>query len=201
MGSTVHFWFEFASTYSYLSAMRIGRMAAQRGLTVAWRPFLLGPVFAEQGWDTSPFNIYPAKGRYMWRDMERLCAQRGLSLVRPEPFPQNGLKAARLTLAIDDPAQRAGFVRAVYDAEFGQGRDISAYEVLSECLTAAGLAPAYLARARDPDIKAALFEQSRQASALGLFGAPSFLVGEELFWGDDRLEDALDWAAAAHPLI
>jgi 2-hydroxychromene-2-carboxylate isomerase len=195
MGSTVQFWFEFASTYSYLSAMRVDQLAARRGLTVDWRPFLLGPVFAEQGWKTSPFNIYPAKGRYMWRDMERLCTQRGLPLVRPDPFPQNGLKAARLTLAIDDPAQRAGFVCAVYEAEFGQGRDISADEVLTECLTAAGLTPSFLDHAQDPDIKAALFEQSRQAKALGLFGAPSFLVGEELFWGDDRLEDALAWAA------
>ena len=175
--------------------MRIDQLATQRGLTVEWRPFLLGPVFAEQGWNTSPFNIYPAKGRYMWRDMERLCAQRGLPLVRPDPFPQNGLKAARLTLAIDDAAQRAGFVRAVYEAEFGRGRDISADDVLAECLTAAGLTPSFLDRAQDSEIKAALFEQSQQAKALGLFGAPSFLVGEELFWGDDRLEDALAWAS------
>ncbi len=69
----VDFWYEFASTYSYPAAMRIEALAATRGATVAWRPFLLGPLFAEQGWRDSPFNIYPAKGRYMWRDLQRIC--------------------------------------------------------------------------------------------------------------------------------
>jgi 2-hydroxychromene-2-carboxylate isomerase len=91
----VDFWYEFASTYSYPAAMRIGTLAAERGVTVAWRPFLLGPLFAEQGWRDSPFNIYPAKGRYMWRDMERICGALGLPLRRPDPFPQNSLLAAR----------------------------------------------------------------------------------------------------------
>ena len=69
---SVEFWFEFASTYSYPAAMRIEAVAARDDVTVVWRPFLLGPVFAAQGWKDSPFNIYPAKGRYMWRDLERV---------------------------------------------------------------------------------------------------------------------------------
>ncbi|MEM9127969.1 MAG: DsbA family protein, partial [Pseudomonadota bacterium] len=98
MAATVQFWFEYASTYSFLSAMRIAETAAQRNVDVEWCPFLLGPIFAEQGWTTSPFNIYPAKGRYMWRDMQRICAARNLPLQKPDPFPQNSLIVARLAL-------------------------------------------------------------------------------------------------------
>ena len=94
----LEFWYEFASTYSYLSAMRIEEMAREAGVEVQWRPFLLGPIFVAQGWTTSPFSIYAAKGRNMWRDMERLTAARGLGFRKPDPFPQNGLHAARLAL-------------------------------------------------------------------------------------------------------
>ena len=78
--------------------MRIGPLAAAAGVTVRYRPFLLGPIFKAQGWDTSPFNVYEAKGRHMWRDLERLCADLALPFRRPEPFPQNSLLPARVAL-------------------------------------------------------------------------------------------------------
>ncbi|MEM1003849.1 MAG: 2-hydroxychromene-2-carboxylate isomerase [Pseudomonadota bacterium] len=195
MAATVQFWFEYASTYSYLSAMRIAETAAQRNVDVEWCPFLLGPIFAEQGWTTSPFNIYPAKGRYMWRDMQRICAARNLPLQKPDPFPQNSLIVARLALAIPQHAQRADFTRAVYTAEFGYGRDISDTQVLAACLETAGISADILNRTTDPDIKQALFDQTARASDHGIFGAPSFVSGDELFWGDDRLDDAIHHAA------
>src|SRR5262245_44856770 len=71
-------WFELASTYSYLAVSRAPEAARAAGVTLVWRPFLLGPIFQKQGWNDSPFNVYPAKGRYMWRDMERLAARYGL---------------------------------------------------------------------------------------------------------------------------
>jgi 2-hydroxychromene-2-carboxylate isomerase len=108
------FWYEFASSYSYPAAMRVEALAAAHGIELAWRPFLLGPLFAAQGWRDSPFNIYPAKGRYMWRDMQRVCDRLGLPLIRPDPFPQNSLLAAR-----------AAFSRGVYLAQFGEGRPIA----------------------------------------------------------------------------
>ena len=92
-GPVLDFWFDFASTYSYLAASRIGPLAAEAGVEVRFRPFLLGPIFKAQGWDTSPFNLYPAKGRNMWRDLERVCEDTGLPFRRPEPFPQNSLLA------------------------------------------------------------------------------------------------------------
>ena len=94
----VDFWFDFASSYSYPAAMRADALAAKSGVAIRYRPFLLGPIFKAQGWDTSPFNIYEAKGRYMWRDLERLCADLGIPFQRPSPFPQNSLLAARVAL-------------------------------------------------------------------------------------------------------
>ncbi len=195
MAGTLYFWFDFASTYSYLSAMRVEQEAARHGVRVSWQPFLLGPIFAEQGWDNSPFNIYPAKGRYMWRDMERLCARRGLPLVRPSRFPQNSLKAARLALALPDTGPRAAFSQAVFAAEFAEGHDISDDKTLQDALTQAGAPPDLLDQLADPAIKAALFDQVARAKATGIFGAPSFVVGSELYWGDDRLDMALAEAA------
>jgi DSBA-like thioredoxin domain len=92
------FWYEFASTYSYLSAMRIEAAAAAADVEVVWQPFLLGPIFQAQGWTTSPFNIYPAKGHYMVRDVGRMAAARGLKFHMPDPFPANALKAVRLAI-------------------------------------------------------------------------------------------------------
>ncbi|HXZ21594.1 MAG TPA: DsbA family protein [Pseudolabrys sp.] len=92
------FWFEFASTYSYPATMRIAPLAKASGIALRWRPFVLGPIFKAQGWSTSPFNIYPDKGRYMWRDLERICKTLDLPFVRPDPFPQNALLAARVAL-------------------------------------------------------------------------------------------------------
>src|ERR1700688_4325620 len=119
MAATPAFWDDFARTFSYPAAARIEACAAEAGVALAWRPFLLGPIFAQQGWLDSPFNIYPAKGRYMWRDLQRICQAQGLPLKRPEPFPQNSLLAARVALALDGKA-RAEFSRQVYAAEFGE---------------------------------------------------------------------------------
>jgi 2-hydroxychromene-2-carboxylate isomerase len=194
--ATLDFWYEFASTYSYLSVMRIEQEAERAGVALTWRPFLLGPIFKAQGWDTSPFNIYPAKGRYMARDVARLCAARGLPFRMPEPFPQNGLCAARLALIGAAEGWAADFTRAVFAAEFAEGAQIAERDVLARCLVAAGQnAEKQLIRIEDQGIKNLLKAQTTQAEALGIFGAPTFVTEDgELFWGDDRLEQALEWA-------
>ena len=102
--ASAEFWYEFASTYSYPAALRVAALAEARGVSLVWRPFLLGPIFFAQGWRDSPFNIYPAKGRYMWRDLERTCAAMGVPLKRPDPFPQPSLLAARVALALEGDA-------------------------------------------------------------------------------------------------
>lgn len=197
---TMQFWFDFASTYSYVSAMRIETLAARSGVAVEWRPFLLGPIFARQGLDTSPFNVNEAKGRNMWRDMERLCRAQGLAFTRPHPFPQFSLVAARIALAARDEPWQPAFCRGVFEAEFARGEDISVVDVLGGVLAGLGLdRRAWLRTAQDQDIKDALKAQTQEAMDLGIFGAPTFLVGDELFWGNDRLEQALEWAATKPP--
>jgi len=191
---SITFWYDFASTYSYLSAMRISDLASARGVAVSWRPFLLGPIFVAQGWNSSPFNIYPAKGRYMVRDIERLAAARGLAFRMPDPFPQNSLLAARVGTVGIAEGWVAQFTRAVYAAEFADGRQISSPAVLGALLSEIGQdAPRILEAAQSPETKDALRKTTEEAGRLGIFGAPSFTVGEEVFWGDDRLEQALAW--------
>ncbi|MGA2565965.1 MAG: 2-hydroxychromene-2-carboxylate isomerase [Pseudolabrys sp.] len=196
MPSVLHFWFDFASTYSYPAAMRIAPLARDAGVTVRYRPFLLGPLFKAQGWDTSPFNLYAAKGRNMWRDVERLCADLGLPFARPEPFPQNSLLAARVALVGLSAAWGEEFCRAVFQAEFGDGRQINDPAVISDILAQLDVpAVAALDAARTDETKAALRTQTDEGQRLGIFGAPSFTTTDgELFWGNDRLERALAWA-------
>ena len=190
------FWFEFASTYSYLSAMRIEEMAKKADVDVIWKPFLLGPIFKAQNWDTSPFNIYPAKGRYMMRDIERIAEARGLTFRLPEPFPQNGLPAARLALVGLDEGWGPAFIRAIFSLEFAKQQNIDDRSTLVMALATAGASESgAFDRAQSPEIKSKLRENTDEAQARGIFGAPSFTTGSgELFWGDDRLPDALLWS-------
>ncbi|MCR9143637.1 MAG: 2-hydroxychromene-2-carboxylate isomerase [bacterium] len=222
-GTQFEFWFEFASTYSYLSAARIRELSAERGVRVVYRPFLLGPIFQAQGWNDSPFNLYPAKGRYMWRDLERRCELYGLPFQKPTEFPRNGLRAARLATALlADPATAdctPAFVAAVYSANFAEDRNIAEESVLIELLTEnlakvpaampasphnpAPDAATIVSRSKSAEIKNALRRTTEQAQELEIFGAPSFCIRRshdaqvanecELFWGDDRLEDAFDY--------
>jgi 2-hydroxychromene-2-carboxylate isomerase len=190
------FWLEFASTYSYPAAMRIAGLAKASGVTVRWRPFLLGPIFKANGWTTSPFNIYPAKGRYMWRDLERTCGAFGVPFVQPPHFPQNTLLPARVAMTALTQRWGEDFCRAVYNAEFGEGRNIGEASEIARILGHLGQdAEAVLRQAQTDENKAALRAQTEEAERLGIFGAPSFVTSDgELFWGNDRIEDALAWA-------
>jgi 2-hydroxychromene-2-carboxylate isomerase len=193
---SLQFWFEFASTYSYLAAGRIAALASAAGVALEWRPFLLGPIFAAQGWNDSPFNIYPVKGRYMWRDMERSCTKYGIPFRRPTQFPRGSLIAARV--ACDGAAAPwcGAFVRAVYTANFAADADIGRAETIIAILDDLGQPGADLvAQAQTAVSKARLREHTDEAVRLGIFGAPTFVTRGEIFWGNDRLEDALVWAA------
>src|SRR2546427_12445225 len=176
-------WFEFASTYSYPAVQRIEALAAGLGVWVEWKPFLLGPVFKSQGWNDSPFNLYPAKGRYMWRDLERLCAKHGLPFRRPSVFPRPSLLAARVACAAEAEPWCGDFVRAVYRASFADDRDIASAETIVALLDALGQpGSALVEAAAAPAAKERLRAQTDQASALGIFGAPTWVIGGELFW-------------------
>ena len=197
-GPTVEFWYEFASTYSYPAAMRVEEVAGALGVKVDWRPFLLGPLFLEQqGLKDSPFNVVKEKGEYMWRDLQRVCQEQGLPLEKPSQFPRNSLLPARLALVGAEQGWIGPLSREVYSAEFARNCDIGDPDVLRPLLAKVGADPeSALAHAASAPVKERLKAHVEDAKARGLFGAPSFITPDgELFWGNDRLEQAVQWAA------
>ena len=190
----LQFWFDFGSTYSYPAALRIAPAAGADGVQVLWRPFLLGPIFRLQGWNDSPYNLNPRRGAYMWRDLERICRRLGFPFRRPSVFPRSGLLASRVCCVEPDAAWAADFCRAVFRANFAEDRDIADRELIRGILDGLGQeGSALIERATSADGKERLRQRTAEAEALGLFGAPHFLAAGELFWGNDRLEEALGW--------
>ncbi|EMN51079.1 DSBA-like thioredoxin domain protein [Leptospira interrogans str. L1207] len=107
----IEFFFEFASTYSYLSAMRIENLIRDFKIQILWRPFLLGPIFKAQSWNDSPFNLFPAKGKHMWKDLERRNRKYGIELQIPSQFPRNGLFASRIAITNEQETWIPSFIR------------------------------------------------------------------------------------------
>lgn len=194
----LEFWFDFASTYSYLTAMRVATLGAAAEVEIVYRPFLLGPIFGSHGMTTSPFVLNPVKGRYMVRDIARIARARGLEFHMPDRFPAHSLSAARIGMVAEAEGWIAAFTPAVFTAQFARGEDIASPDVLARIVTGLGHDPARVFEtAGTAEIKAALRTRTDTAAAKEIFGAPTFLTEDgELFWGDDRLEQALDWTAS-----
>lgn len=197
MRTPIEFWFEFGSNYSYLSLMRIEALAANAGVPLRWQPFLLGPIFRELGYQDSPFNAHKEKGAYVWRDMARRAAKYGLPFTKPSVFPRPALLPMRVALLGVDQAWMGEFCRRIMLQNWAHDRDIDDAGVVLAALE--GLVPdpaALVHTGRQDGTKAALRAQTARARQLGIFGAPTFMVNGEMFWGDDRLEDALTFAQA-----
>jgi len=178
--------------------MRIAADAAAVGVGIRWRAMLLGPIFQAQGWSDSPFNLFPAKGRYMWADMDRICRDAGLDFSRPAEFPRNGLLAARIVCAHEDQPWTGEFVRQVFAANFADDLDIAQPEVIIRCIQRCGVTPAPVIEAAKADAaKLKLRERTAFAGNIGIFGAPSFVADGELFWGNERIEHGLHAARTA----
>jgi len=194
---TLEFWFEYGSTYSYLSVMRTEEVAAAYGVSVVWRPFLLMPILIEQGMDQGPFLAYPNKLAYMWRDLERRARIRGLPYNKPSVYPPNTLITARIGLLSAQEGWCEDFSRKVFHLHWVEDKTIGTEQNLMEALDSLGKKPTeVLERAQQQEIKDALRQQTERAKEIELFGSPSFTIGSELFWGDDRLEDALQWCVS-----
>ncbi|WP_026639812.1 2-hydroxychromene-2-carboxylate isomerase [Bordetella petrii] len=190
-------WFDFASPYSYLAVERVEPLARQAGVDVVLRPFLLGPIFQAQGWNDSPFRLFPGKGAYMMRDVARLADKYGIAYQRPSQFPRMSVLAARVALLGQEQPWGAGFCRAVFRANFAGDLDIQDESVVRNLLQALDVnGSALVEQARQETTKEALRRRVDRARELGIFGAPTLMVGSEMFWGNDRLEDALQWAAS-----
>ena len=193
----IEFWFEFGSNYSYLSVMRIEEEARRHGVRIAWKPFLLGPIFRALGMENSPFVLQKEKGAYVQQDMARLCRKYGLApWVKPSVFPRLGVLPLRIALLGVDQPWIGAFCRKVMELNFVRDQDINQPEQMVPIVAELGLSDLGLtARAQSEPIRTRLRDQTEQARAKGIFGAPTFFVGTEMFWGNDRLDDALLFAA------
>ncbi|HEY4057576.1 MAG TPA: 2-hydroxychromene-2-carboxylate isomerase [Kofleriaceae bacterium] len=186
-------WLDLASTYSYLAAYRVETVPTS--VAVTWRPFTLGPIFAAQGWTTSPFNLQAAKGAYMWRDLERSAATLRIPFAKPSVFPRNSVPAMKIAVLGCERGWGPAFCKAVLRANMGDDREIGEASVIDELLGELGLdARAVRAESESPAWKGRLRAQTEEAARRGIFGAPTFVVGDELFWGNDRLDEAIAWA-------
>jgi len=190
----MQFWFDFASTYSYVAALRVADECAGAGVELEYKPFLLGPIFTQLlGIKDSPFNVEPIRGRYMWRDLERLCEKHRLPWRRPTVFPRNSLLAARVACCAGTAIST--LTRAIFGANFADDRYIADPAVLREIIDSSGADGRRLVDlAQTPEVKAQLRANTAEAQRLGIFGAPDFVADGELFFGQDRLEDAIAWA-------
>ncbi len=190
----IDFWFSIGSTYTYLSVMRLPGVARRTGQRFVWRPFDVRRIMVAQ--NNIPFRDKPVKAAYMWRDIARRAAARGLAPALPAPYPLEHLTFANQVALL---GMREGwgeaYVTETYRRWFEAGEPAGAEPNLSASLRAIGEEPDGIrAAATEPAIAEALIAETDRARDLGVFGAPSFVVGAEVFWGDDRLEDALDWA-------
>ena len=189
----IDFWFTMGSTYSYLSVMRLREVEQSTGIRFRWHPFHLLVIL--QDMKHVPFADKPAKCTYMWRDIERRAAMYGLPVSLPVPYPAQQSVVANLVATV---GMRQGwgvdFVRAAYRRWFQLGQETGSEPNVSESLRDIGQEPqSVLALANAAEATNALRAETEIARQLGIFGSPTFVVGRELFWGDDRLGDAISW--------
>jgi 2-hydroxychromene-2-carboxylate isomerase len=183
------FYFDFGSPASWLAHTQISTLCAATGATVNWKPMLLGGVFAATG-NHSPVTI-PAKGQYVFKDFARFAKRYGVPLNPNPHFPINTLTLMRIVagLQMNDDARFAPYMEAVYRAIWQDAKNMNDPAVVAEVLQAAGFDAAELmALAADPAVKEALKLQTQTAVERGVFGAPTFFVGSQMFWGQDRID-------------
>jgi 2-hydroxychromene-2-carboxylate isomerase len=194
---TLDVWFDFGSNYSYLSVMRLEDEAAAHGIGIRWQPFLLGPIFRSFGWASSPFVLQKEKGDYTWKDMARQCRKYGLPWKQPTHFPRAAVLPLRIALVGASQPWMGEFCRRTMRMNFAEDREIDAPEAMRDLLAELGL-PAHrvLEEALSDANKLRLRQQTERAAEQGIFGAPTFLAGGEMFWGNDRLDEAIAFCKA-----
>jgi len=194
MAEPIAFYFDFSSPYGYIASQLIDAVAATQGRAVVWKPILLGAIFKITG--MAPLTEYPVKGDYMRRDFARSARLHGVPFQMPDPFPFSGVIANRAFywLEASDPAKAHDLAKALYEASFGQGRDISATDRVIEVAAGLGVDPETLSAAlRSPEVKERTRAENDAAVAKGVFGSPYFVVDGEPFWGADRLDQVEKW--------
>ncbi|HUK10367.1 MAG TPA: DsbA family protein [Stellaceae bacterium] len=189
----ISFWFTMGSTYTYLTVMRLGEVEKATGLTFRWRPFHLLTIL--QGMKHVPFADKPAKMAYMWRDIARRAEMYGIPVCVPAPYPaKQSIVANKIAFIGCAESWGPDFIRAAYRRWFQLGEETGSEPNVSSSLREIGQDPErVLARAASEEIGRRLEDETTAARELGIFGSPTFSIGTELFWGDDRLEDAIRW--------
>jgi 2-hydroxychromene-2-carboxylate isomerase len=188
MGKKVEFFFDFGSSYSYIAYKALPGFAAANNAEIVWRPMLLGGVFKATG-NHSPAEI-PAKMRWLGEDLKRWAKHYGAPFAHNPHFPVNTLVLMRGAVGMlmrgpDFPK----YAETIFHAMWGEPRNLGDPNELAAVLKAAGFdAAAFLALVNDPEVKEQLKKNTEEAVARGVFGAPTFFVGEEMFWGQDRLD-------------
>ncbi len=190
----IDFWVSIGSTYSYLSVMRLDAVEAAAETKFRWRPFSVRAIMLEQ--NNIPFRGKPVKAAYMWRDIERRAAMYGLHPKLPAPYPLPEFDFANLIAIVGEgEGWCAAYVRAAYRRWFEEGQVAGSEPNVSESLREIGQDPERIvALARGADAARRYQEATEEAKSLGVFGSPTFVVGCEAFWGDDRLDDAISWS-------
>lgn len=177
MSRKIEFFFDVASPYSYLAALQVPRLQALA--EVEWRPFLIGGVFKASGNSMPAAN--PVKGQYMLKDLQRLFAYLDTPHRFPGTFPVNSLAAMR-ALTAAEPAQVPELALKLFRAYWSDDRNIGDAEVLKDIV-----GEELLARAADAAVKDRLRAATEEAAQRGAFGAPTFFVGDEMYFGEDRI--------------
>lgn len=196
MSARPQFWFSLTSPYAYLTVSRIEKPSRDAGVNWDWQPIVLGPVFKALGWEVNPYADFPIKQEYMWRDVKRMADHYGLPFRKPDWFPQSPAPATKVALEAFKGGWGVEYSKAVYQANFGKGRDISKSEILVEIVKTLGHADLDVEKIiLDPTSDKRIEEIAARALEKKLFGVPTFFVGDEMFWGNDRLEQAISWAA------
>lgn len=184
--SRIEFFWDSASPYTYLAATQAEAFAARHGAKIVWRPFLIGKAFEATG--NTPPAMIPAKGRHLFQDLRLWAKLYGVPFRWPKVFPVASLTSLRIACALPDD-QVGRWANAVMRAYWGSEQDIGQPEVLTEVAAALGWdGAALLAQTQDPAVKEKLKANTDEAIARGVFGAPTFFIGERMFWGNDRFE-------------
>ncbi|HYD77506.1 2-hydroxychromene-2-carboxylate isomerase [Ramlibacter sp.] len=189
MSKSLDFYFDVGSPAAYLAWTQVPRIAAETGATVHERPILLGGVFQATG-NRSPMEV-AAKSRWLHEDLNRFAARYGVPFRLSPHFPINTLALMRIALGLQmrEPAKLRPYVDAVMHAIWVDGRNMNDPAEVASVLQQAGFDPqALLALAQDPEVKERLKAATQEAVARGVFGAPTFFVGDQMFWGQDRLD-------------